>query len=270
MSKRRNKSRTSKQNKDTKGWFILGSCFLLVIFFGIFVYSYKMSNHSRDKVTQCRNDSFISKETAIIFDATDSFSDTQAILIKDKMNEIISESLLDERFTFYILGKEESKYKKEFAVCNPGDGTDKNNLTSNIRRIKKQWELKFHNKISSTVDKLIGENTAINSPIMKMIKFASVDTISPSKSTDKRLIIVSDMIEHTIRYSHYKNDLSYKNISSTPYIKQLKSHLQKTSVQIMYILREKDTSIQNRKHILFWENFISASGGQITKVESIN
>jgi len=262
-----------KGNADIRGFAMIGFAVVMIAVIFLFINQEKQGHVSRDKASMCRLDGSISRNTVIIIDATDNFSNTQGLLVKKEMESLLESALVDEQFTIYLLGEDvdDSAFKDPIiSVCNPGDGSDKNEYTSNLRRLKKKWEEDFYLKITSTINNLIGDYSANKSPIMEMIKYASVNSLYGSKAKQARMIIISDMLHFTNEYSQYTQAPSFESFKKLPYSLETSPQLSQVAVSILYLVRSKNMSRQNRGHIEFWNDFISSHGGKLTKVKRIN
>ena len=262
--------RRKKKKDDQKGWLLLfiGVCVLVAVAY--FFYDANANVIKRDSTSACRLDEVVGRETAIIIDATDSFSNDQAMLITKEIELMLLESMLDERFTLYVLNESIDKKSTVVIGCNAGDGSDANEFTENKRRIKKQWNENFYDKFSKAVKNLVGEHTAKKSPIFEMIKYVSINTMYDSKSDQKRIILVSDMLHHTSQYSQYEKNYSFNKFNKSAYALEVRPYLKGVDVEILYVVRAKDQKLQNRGHIAFWEAFINNADGQLLRVKSIN
>lgn len=262
-------SRRKKQKKsaDIQGYVILTCVICILVAGGIYYVKSKSEAIVRNPSDLCREDGFVSRETAIIIDATDDFNESQALIIKKEFEKTLNSALIDERFSLYVINEQLADNKALIVACNAGDGSDKNNLTSNLRRIKKAWKVQFHDKIVNQIDELVGEHEAETSPIMEFIKYVSVETFYSSEAKEKRLILVSDMLHHTRSFSHYTQ--TQKFIDS-PYSIEVRPYLDNINVEVLYIFRPHHAQLQNRKHIEFWEQYFSQGNGQLTRVKTIN
>jgi len=266
MSKRISK----KKKADQKGKLLLGVGLVLVLIFGYGSFKLNESVVERNPTTLCRQDGHIAKETAVIIDSTDSFSQTQAILVKKEMKALLEEAVVDERVTLYVLGEEIGDDVDRLSVCNPGDGSEKSELFSNKRRLREQWEVSFYQRVVNAVDDLIGEHQAERSPILEMLKLVSVQTMYKSPAPEKQIIIVSDMLHHTQSYSHYRKNANYQSFQETAYSLEQRPYLSGVELNILYLVRPRDMNLQNRGHIKFWESLVTENGGYISRVKIIN
>jgi len=262
--------RKRQQDADRKGMILLG-CGVLLLVVGLAAFFYYVEPAvKRDPETACRVDEEISRETIVVIDATDNFNVTQALRIKKEIGLMLSSAVIDERFSLYVLDETINKKSQKFSVCNPGDGSNKSEITSNKRRLKKHWEDLFYNRFTNAVDELTGSHTAAQSPIIEMIKFVSVNTFLDSRATKKRLVIVSDMLHHTQQYSHYRGSPNYAKFSKTSYAMTMQPLLEGVDVQIFYLINEKHILLQNRGHIEFWNQHVLTNNGFVSSVKTVN
>jgi hypothetical protein len=219
----------------------------------------------------CRNDGFVSRETALVIDKTDVFSKTQSMIVKKEIRKIIENSKVDERFTFYVMGENTEQNIDKLVVCNPSDGSDSSEFTANVKRLRKRWEDNFLNplleSLSSVTDK---KHTANASPILEMMKYASINTMYDSEALEKRMIMVSDMLHHTSSFSHYRKFDAYDNFKLTPYALEQTPHMDGVDVTILYLSRPKNTNLQTVRHVTWWESHILESGGMVERVKRVN
>jgi hypothetical protein len=267
MSRARRKNK-KKQDVQGKLFFIVGILILGIL--GFTFYQEKSNEVIRDKVSLCREDGVITTENVILIDATDSFNSTQALMVKKEFKFILDNSEIDSRFSLYVINTNISDEKPLLEICNPGDGGDKSELTSNKRRLLKTWQENFYEKMITQVDFLIDVNVADSSPIMETIKYASVNSFYNSVAKNKKLILVSDLLQHTKNYSNYKESISYDTFSSRSIANSLTPSLNDVEIEILYLYRAKDANKQNRKHIAFWEQYFSEVGAVVTRVKKVN
>jgi len=262
--------RRKKKSADHKGWLLLLVSAFIFAAIGYFFFEASANVVKRDPNTSCRLDEKITRETAIVIDATDSFSKTQAMLIKKEIDQVFSNAIIDERFTLYVLNEFIGEESIIAEGCNAGDGSNASELTSNKRRLKKEWNENFYKKFTDAVEELVGVHVAQQSPILEMMKHVSINTMYDSKAESKRIIFVSDMLHHSSEYSHYRNDYNFNGFNKSAYALKTRPHLQNVDIDILYVVRAKDIKLQNRGHIAFWDASVSNAGGKILHVKTIN
>lgn len=264
MSRRRNK----KTKDDTKGY-ILGFISLLVV--GTIGYSFYQESSNRveiDELTNCPINGSPSR-TAILIDTTDSLSRDQSLYLERRLDEIVKKSETFARFDVYFLDQKIEAISPKLSVCNPGEGDDKSELTSNVRRIKEKWQNDFYTKISSLFSELENVPTSDSSPIVEGIKYVSIDAFVGDQSQKKSLMIISDLLQHSSLLSHYNNGYTETASSDSSAINSSLPYLTGVNVNIMYIVRPSNRSLQTNKHLVFWENLIQESGGRVSSIEMV-
>lgn len=262
--------RRNKKSAVLKGQLLLTIGILAMSALGYAIFILNQNQVERDIITLCRIDGEVARETAIVIDATDNYSQSQAILITKEIKKVLEDASVDERFTFYVLGERIGEYQERFSVCNPGDGRDKSELTSNKRRLRQKWEENFYHKIVDSVQGLIGEHVVERSPIMEMLKLVSLNTMYDSSARERQIILVSDMLHHTAQYSHYRQNANYESFKKMPYAMEVRPSLEGVELNILYLVRTKDLALQNSGHLKFWEKFVMNNGGQISRIKTVN
>ena len=267
-------SRRSRRNKTNNSLpiVIIG---LSLALFAVLIYQYMQFVQDKidtDPATNCRADGFFPRDTVILLDATQAVSQAQLEGISNQLESVIRESMIHERFTIYFLQDEPERFQPKLLVCNPGTGQNLSSATNNLRKLLEHYEESFKAPVKGSIDGLDGVASSKSSPIMEMLKFVGLRTFARSTSSDKRLILVSDMVENTDSYSQYLNrKLNFDELSKTPYFREMRPRLTDVFIDVLYIERSELSGIQNGDHISkFWQPFVRRSGGQINKVTYIN
>lgn len=101
------------------------------------------------------------------------------------------------------------------------------------------------------------------SPIMETVQRVAVDRFSgrAASSIPKRLIIISDMLEHTAAYSHYSGDLSFERFRLSDTYHKVRTDLGGAEVIIKYVHRLRPGHSSTREHIEFWREWARDSNG---------
>lgn len=236
-----------------------------------YIFSAFFSQVERDELTLCRIDRAYPRETALLLDTTGGYSAAQATAISANLNKLLTDSQIDEKFTFYSLGVAPGSYYQNATICNPGDGSDQGDLTVDQASLYAGWQKNFNDRIVSSVNDLVGQQAAEQSPIMEMIQYVSRQISLSPPDTPKRLIIVSNMIHKTPEYSQYGDSLNFNSLAGTAYLDRVQARLAGVEVGILYVLRPQLLGVQNRGHIeQFWRPYVNFSEGSIVSTERIS
>lgn len=267
-------SRRNRRKKNSKTLPIVVIALVIALLL-LFLYQYfkvVQEKIETDPVTNCRSDGYFPRDSVILFDATEPVSQAQLEDVSNQLDSIVQNSIIHERFTIYFLRDEPKRFEPKLMVCNPGTGENLNAATNNLRKLMKTWQDTFKAPVKGSVEGLTSVTPSASSPIMEMLKFVGLRTFARSDSPDKRLILVSDMVEHTDSYSQYRNwTFDFQELSRTPYFREMRPRLTDVFIDILYIERSELSAIQGKSHIAdFWQPFVRRSGGRINNVTYIN
>ena len=268
-------SRRSRRKKTTNNNLPIAIIALVVMLLCVFVYQYTKAVQrtiKTDKITNCRSDGFLPRDTVILIDATEAVSEAQFEDLSGQLEVIIHDSTIYERFTIYFLRDEPDRFQPKLTVCNPGTGENLSAATNNLRKLMKTWKESFEAPLKDSIDGLDEVTPSTSSPIMEMIKYVGLRTFARSKSPDKRLILISDMVEHTDSYSQYRNrNFNFDSLAKAPYFREMRPRLNEVTIKLLYLWRPSLSEIQGSEHVdKFWRPFVRRSVGQTNTVEYIN
>jgi hypothetical protein len=175
-------------------------------------------------------------------------------LVDDLVTELPPYHLLDIR----VLDIAGVKSRSLFSRCNPGDGTGLNEWTTNPRIARLKWLEGFRKPATDAIGNSLSSQKAKSSPIMAAIQDIAIERFSgvTAARADKRLIVISDMIEFTREYSQYPaaGDLSYERFKRSPGYLKYRTDLHGAQVTIDYVQRVQP-KIDNTRHAEFWHEW---------------
>lgn len=262
-----NRRRQQRSKKQRQGYVLIALCVLVAIgAITWFVYT-KSEFVARSAETLCREDGLVIRETVIMIDATDGYSHEQSMVAKQLVSELLDNALIDERFTVYAVSENMVDQHPLVQVCNSGNAEGKSALTSNISRIDKRWREQFFDVVTAQIDALIGASEANYSPILETLKWVSAEVFFGSKAPQKQLIIVSDLLQHTREYSHYRGAFGQM---PKGYAQSIHAYLENVDVTVLYIYRSDQYVRQTNAHVDFWLDHIGQSGGIVNRVKRLN
>lgn len=211
---------------------------------------------------------------AVLIDGTEAYSAVQWADIMSHVTQIKTEVPQHGMLAVFTVPENPSEaLVPEVALCNPGSGEKLSVWTGNPELARKRWEDEFVAPLDSIFEALNTSETLQRSPIMETIQVASgvvsnryMHSSSPmGRSIEyegiagpSRLFIVSDMMQHTERYSHYSGgSLDFDALRSTPFYPRLQIDLSDWYVTVFYARRDDAASrqVQGRQHLDFWNNY---------------
>src|SRR5262249_10939655 len=144
---------------------------------------------------------------AVMFDRSDPITRQQAQRVQQVLHQLMLKAPLGYRFDIYTFeGDTKSVLSPILSLCSPGRPEDANEWTQNRELMRKRYNERFSEILDRTIDQLLKESTRDNSPIIESIKAAAITSFGPIQERDVelRLTLVSDMVQHSALYSHFK------------------------------------------------------------------
>lgn len=140
---------------------------------------------------------------------------------------------------------------------------------------KKKLEKVFHQRfivpVFLVLDEALGGSLGERSPILEMLQYISrTQDIKDGagNAQSKTLILVSDLLQHSTNFSHYKA-WSYDEFQRSAW-PLLKTDLRGWKVQILYLQRYgKDQQLQNAQLEDFWMRYFHDAGAKIEIIQRI-
>lgn len=151
-------------------------------------------------------------QTIVLLDTTDELpAVTQSQVLKrlsDVTKSIPRGGLLDIR----VLNEDPTRTASIQRVCNPGDGSDIDPVTGNPTIALERWTKWFSGPVEDALAKSIGGSEQHFSPILAAVQQIAADRLSTARerSIPTEVIVVSDLLEHTEYYSHFRDGLSFE------------------------------------------------------------
>ena len=209
--------------------------------------------------------------TVVLIDATDEFSAIQKADLKRYFSELKSNVPKYSQIAIYAPQEmsDEDFLSPELKICNPGDGQGISGITANPEQIKQRYKVNFSDKIDDVLDNGLNSEGAPISPVMEMIQAVSVDAFPINGDTPKRLIIVSDMLQNTDWYSHYRDKVDFEVAKANPRFQHVYVDLTGVEVEILYIGREGYEHLQTNGHGMFWDAFFAYMKGNLVSISRI-
>jgi hypothetical protein len=210
-------------------------------------------------------------ELVVVVDQSEALS----ISHKDQVTELVSKLLIDEsvapvgtHISIFTFGKNDFKQngdgqsiKPIVSVCRPKNSA--NPLYQNARKINHQFEARYLKPVQSAIEGAANGSLGERSPIMEMIQYISSHTSLNAEDNPgtKRLVLVSDLLQHSESYSSYSNR-SYGVPNG------LLSNLKGWNVNVLAPKRYgSDQSLQTGENIKMWNSLFKASGASSINIK---
>ncbi len=197
----------------------------------------------------------------VLLDLTDRIGSTQHARLRD----ILGKKVANERQnTFIAVGAvrpEPAGRGVDFALCKPLEGSAANELYQNPRLVAERYEKSFRRPFAANLEKMLTAKGAGRSPIMESLQAVLAATPGFLDATyARRVIIVSDLLQHSAVFSFYRGDTWRKFQRSRDFARLARS-LQGMDVEILRLPRPK-AKIDPAEVGNFWVNYFDQAGAR--------
>ncbi len=262
-----------KRRKD-----LLGALFLVLAVLAVLtaIYLYQRLSSGAvafDRLTLCPVDGPRSL-TVVLVDTTDPLDAVQKEDVSKRLDDIKEKDVprWGELELFTVRPTPADRLlRPELTVCNPGRGSEISPFYGNPALVEKRWRKQFSDKTDEVLGRLLGSQSAESSPILESIQQAAVEAFLGRRvaQVPKRLVVVSDMLQHTSCFSQYHGFEPFDSFCKSPCYLKVRPNLAGVDVTILYLRRAQAARIQGRRHIEFWQQYFKDAGATVTEVVSI-
>jgi hypothetical protein len=202
--------------------------------------------------------------TVVLVDTSDDLPEPTQREVLGQLEDQISELPDYHKLDIRVLDIAGGRSRSLFSKCNPGDGTGLSEWTDNPRLARMRWLENFRQPAKVAVKNSLASAKAKSSPIMGAIQDIAIDQFSSAaaQKVEKRLIVISDMLEFTPLYSQYPGagDLSYQRFKRSSAYLKFRTDLHDAHVKIEYV-QQTQVTIDSVRHIEFWRDWITDNRG---------
>jgi len=269
MARRKRRTRRGRGHSQKNLLAALLLCGVIVLGTAIFVVASdrKAQIASVDKVSFCKKDE-LPAVLMVMVDASDSLDPVQreralALILKNV-------GLVPKygRVDIYLMAEPGQELTQPtFSKCNPGPAGSA--LTTNAKGDEEKFAVGFQGAIEDALAKALIEKKAETSPLMESIRDGATRSFARTPdATERRFIIVSDLLQFSAISNHYRSYDPVRELSRTPAWSSVITDLRGADVTIGYVTRPTDRSLQGQKHISWWEDYFQNVGGNVKSVET--
>lgn len=209
--------------------------------------------------------------TAIIVDATDPISEITMDNLKNEFRRLVAQVGKGSYLRIASLTGTPRDLPIMFDGCNPGDGSTVDQWTNNPSRRQRKWEASFGEPLEHLPAGLENGASASQSPIMAAIQKMRNDLFDSDIAAPgalKRIIVVSDMIEHTDLYSQYRTGTDFAAYMASEGHRTYRTTLTDIGVTILYVERA-DRKFTSVDHAEFWTQWITENDGDLVAIKRL-
>lgn len=230
--------------------------------------AYKVvTKRSVDRATSCPTDHYDSV-TAVLVDLTDPITPIQAAALHNVLLKVRNDVPKYGRLEIYPLTPTStSTITPLFVGCSPGSAREiESRMTGTPELADRVWHTKFASKVDEVAEELLKTPEAKYSPIFEAIQSVAVTAFGSPMAENaqaKRLLIISDLIQHTTEFSLYQGAPPFDQVKDSQYFQRIRPSLRGADVDVSLILRETRKDILKPTFLAFWSGYFKKGGGQL-------
>lgn len=216
-----------------------------------------------DDKTLCPTDRRLETSVVILVDTTDSLTPIQISRLRASVHDARDALPTYGKLTLLYLESASPYEPKEIvSLCNPGSARNINPLIQTESKIKKRWDESFGNPVERAIAALAAAPMALRSPIIQAVVASTLRPDFDARVRNRRLLIVSDLLQHDPGYSHYTTiprDL-WPMFTRSRLATEAIGDLSNVNVEVEYLQRPKDARLQGEGHRAFWKRWFGEAG----------
>jgi hypothetical protein len=203
--------------------------------------------------------------TVVLVDTSDDLPEPARREVGGILDDLITGLPPYHKLDIRVLDIAGTRSRSLFSKCNPGDGTGLSEWTSNPRITRMRWLEDFRKPATEAINNSLAAAKANSSPLMAAIQDIAIGQFSgvTAERAQKKLVIISDMLEFTRDYSQYPRagDLSYQRFKQSPAYLKFRTDLHGAQVTIYYVQRVQP-KIDAGRHMDFWHEWVADNRGK--------
>ena len=271
MAKYRKRKQALKR-KNFLGILLIVSVLLIFSFLAVFQFGLQNEQISYDTATLCPIDQESPKYVALVFDKSDTYNKVQRKFLHRFFIKFKADLIAGTRISIYVIDDQKDRdIVPDFVVCAPRKGEDANAFYENPKQIRKRWQQQFEQPLDRAIEDFMQASKADFSPILEIFQTIALSAFPARDSlAERQIILISDMLQHTAEWSHYRGQMDISTLKKTNYYQRINTDLKNAEVQVLYVRREGKEKLQTKRHAYFWADFVKSIGGRVTLIEKID
>lgn len=207
--------------------------------------------------------------TAILIDVTDPLAPAQAAALREYVRHEIDQAAPGTEFSLGMVSDDPARLGAKVALCKPRAARDVTQLTQNVRQVEKRYENRFLAPLNALFEQMITASNAKQSPIMEALQTLIGDT--PGFVTfdgPRRVIIVSDLLQHSDAMSFYRGD-DWQSFIASPAAQRLSESLRDVEITLFLVPRPDGFRGDAGAVEDFWIRYFDHQGAGLPQVRRL-
>ena len=254
--RQRGSGRRRRRNRTNPIWIVVIVVAVAILIGGV-IFVQDLRPEETDEWL-CPSESGPSAGLAILLDLTDPLKKVQYDRVKSLLDRWVSEAEPNTLIAVGAVRPNGGERGIAFARCKPLEGKQANQLYENPRQIEERYQQEFRRPLKAIVNEMLNSPKADRSPIMESLQALLVGAPGfLDASYSRRVVIVSDLLQHSDAFSFYRGD-NWKGFERSPHFQRVGNSLKDVKVVFCRIPRIR-TRINMELVDDFWVNYFDRS-----------
>ena len=227
------------------------------VLLGIFSLVYFLDEPSVDSTTSCpHEDGYTAVSLSILLDSTDTYGAGQRLSLINRVWDEVDALDVYDRVKVYQV--ERGAQVPLQNLCKPGRSLQDTPFQQRFQ------EVRFKEFIGNALQRLEGERPI--SPIIESLGWVAADR--ERDSSKRRIMLVSDLLEHSAVISHYSPDWRLHYERNRQRIHGQCPNLENTQLDLVFAVRPEQPN-QNNDLVEWWLEYLDSCGGYVNSVTRV-
>ncbi len=232
---------------------------MVVTVIGLFSVAAFSASPALDEDTSCRMDRQDPAHTIILIDQSDPFSENDLAWV-DELIDAEARALPRFGRLSVILPNSDAPFDPQtlYGQCSPGSVEDANPILQNPRMIDDTWREHFYKPLTAQVAETLQTKQQPSSPLFEALYAVGDRADFQSNRKNRRLVIVSDLMQHSDAFSFYKEGADLEAFAESDLADQI-PELEGIEVTARIVPRQNyDLPLGDVK--AFWRSYFADTG----------
>lgn len=248
------------RRKEKGPWFWRSAiALMLTSVFGLFAAAAMNQPPATDSETNCRLDRQDPSHTIVLVDQSDPFNATDMAWVRALLEDEARALPKYGRLTLSVPNAA-SAYDPVtvWTGCSPGSAAAANPIFQNPKMIEQAWQAKFHNPLMAGAEAVLIDNVAPSSPLMEAMFTLGDRPDFQENVPARRLILVSDLMQHSKEFSMYKTGTDWEAFEGSP-LMDMRPGLEGVEV-VSRVVPRQEYALPLGEVKAFWQRWFKATG----------
>lgn len=271
IRKRADAASRRKERETLLGIFLILFVIAVVLAVGFVFWRVTSDRKALDDMTLCPPDPV--SLTVLLVDVTDPMTIPQR---QDFMNQLAKMKNSIPRYGKLVVVKVDSTeanlLEPVIVRCNPGTAADVSDTTGNPVALQRRWQTEFEEPLQTAFEQLTRASGADQSPILESVQSVALTEFQRPgmEGKPRRLILASDLLQHTKEISLYRSLPSAEKLLSSTAFRRVRTDLKGIDVELWMLERGDAAVTQPRALAELWDQMLSAQGANVLRVYNVS